>query len=589
MRSSRYWILAILLIGVLGLGACSAAIPGAFSLVDNVVLSRHASAAVAAAAPAAQLPAQRQSTAALLSGDLQSRLPEIYSSANASVVNISVVSQPTSSMSMPNFRGMPMQPGNPYGNNQNTPNTPYAQAEGSGFVWDNQGYIVTNNHVVDGATKVSVTFSDGVTVPATVVGTDSESDLAVIKVDPKAVKLQPITVGDSTKVQVGQFVVAIGSPFGLEGSMTFGIVSGLGRSLPTSSATGLSSRATSYTIPDIIQTDAPVNPGNSGGALLDLDGNLVGVPSAIESSVGTSAGVGFAIPSAIVKQVVPELIQNGKFVHPWIGISGTTLTPEMAQAMDLSQTQRGALVIDVTQGSPAEKAALNGSTKQAQIDGASAKVGGDVITAIDGQAVNRFEDVVAYLARSGKVGQTVKLTILRDGKSQTVSLTLAARPSTTAANQGNVQPQQRGNRGDQGQSQQPTPTPQPRSDRGTTPQTGQGTAWLGVSGIDLTADVAKAMNLTGSQTGALIQQVVSGSPADKAGLKAGSENTQSGGRNIQIGGDVVVSANNKKVESMQDLVKIVQGMQPGDKLDLTVLRDGKETKITVELAVRPTN
>ncbi len=586
MRSSRYWILAILLVGVLGLGACTAALPGAFSLVDNFVLSRHASAAVAAAAPASQLPAERQSAKALVAGDFEGRLSEIYDSASPSVVDVQVVAQSAAMMgNMPRF----MQPGNPNQNNQDAPNMPYAQGEGSGFVWDNQGYIVTNNHVVDSATKVSVTFADGTTVPATVVGTDPESDLAVIKVDPKAVKLQPITVGDSSQVKVGQFVVAIGSPFGLEGSMTFGIVSGLGRSLPTRGSSALSSQGASYTIPDIIQTDAPVNPGNSGGVLLDLDGNLVGVPSAITSSGGTSAGVGFAIPSTIVKQVVPELIQNGKFVHPWIGISGATLTSEMAQAMSLSQTQRGALVINVTQGSPAEKAGLNGSTKQVQINGANAQVGGDVITAIDGQTVNRFEDLVTYLARSGKVGQTVKLTILRDGKSQTVSLTLAARPTAAAANQGNVQPQQRGNRGGQGQSQQPTPTPQPRSDSGTTPQTGQGTAWLGVAGIDLTADVAKAMNLTDGQTGALIQQVVSGSPADKAGLQAGSEDYQSGGRNIKIGGDVIVSANNAKVGSMQDLVKIVQGMQSGDKLDLTVLRGGKETKVTVELAVRPTN
>jgi S1-C subfamily serine protease len=364
--------------------------------------------------------------------------------------------------------------------------------------------------------------------------------------------------------------------------MTFGIVSGLGRSLPASGATASRTQGASYTIPDIIQTDAPVNPGNSGGVLLDLSGNLVGVPSAIASSMGTSAGVGFAIPSAIVKQVVPELIQNGKFVHPWIGISGTTLTPEMAQAMSLSQTQRGALVIDVTQGSPAEKAGLRGSTQQTQLSGANAQVGGDVITAIDGQPVNRFEDLVTYLARSAKVDQTVKLTVLRDGKETVVSLTLAARPAAAQAasrsNQQspNTQPAPRSN-------QQPPSTPAP--DQGAK----AGTAWLGVAGIDLTSDIAKTMNLAENQTGALLQQVVSGSPADKAGLRAGSEDYQTGGQSIKIGGDVVVAANDKKIESMQGLAGVVQGMKPGDKLDLTVLRDGKETKVTAELTVRPPN
>ena len=220
------------------------------------------------------------------------------------------------------------------------------------------------------------------------------------------------------------------------------------------------------------------------------------------------------------------------------------------------------------------------------------QVGGDVITAIDGQPVKRFEDLVTYLARNGKVGKTVKLTILRDGKEMTVSLTLAARPGAKAA-QGNTQPQatpqQRGNRGNQGQ---PQATPAPRGNQGTAPQgsapqTAQG-AWLGVAGIDMTADLAGAMNLDENQTGALIQQVVPNSPAAKAGLKAGAEDFDLNGETVKVGGDVVVNANGKNVETMQDLVKIVQGMKSGDKLNLTVLRDGKEVKITVTLATRPT-
>ena len=323
--------------------------------------------------------------------------------------------------------------------------------------------------------------------------------------------------------------------------------------------------------------------------LLDLDGNLVGVPTAIESPVRGSAGVGFAVPAAIVKKVVPELIKNGKFVHPWIGISGGTLAPVVAKEMGLPETQRGALVAAVTAGGPAEKAGLVGSTKPATIDGQEIKVGGDVITAIDGQPVKRFEDLVTFLARNGKVGQTVKLTILRDGKEMTISLTLAARPGAKA-NQENTQP--RGNRGNQGQPQQgqPQATPQPKGNQGTppqgsAPQTAQG-AWLGVAGIDMTAELAEAMELDADQTGALIQQVVPNSPAAKAKLQAGTEDFDLNGETVKVGGDIVVKANGKNVKTMPDLVKIVQGMKSGDKLNLTVLRDGEEVNVAVTLATR---
>lgn len=263
-------------------------------------------------------------------------------------------------------------------------------------------------------------------------GRDADSDLAVISVDPAKVTLQSVTVADSTQVKPGQLVVAIGNPFGLEGSMSFGIVSAVGRSLPANSrASDPAGSAASYTIPDVIQTDAPVNPGNSGGVLLDLNGNLIGVPTAIESAVDSSAGVGFAVPAVIVQNVVPELIEKGKVEHPYIGIKGTTLTSQLAQAMDLRETQRGVLVVSVTAGSPAAAAGLRGSAKATEIGGEQVQVGGDVITAIDGTPIRDFEDLTAYLARSAKVGQQVALTILRDGKTETVSLTLAARPETT--------------------------------------------------------------------------------------------------------------------------------------------------------------
>jgi serine protease Do len=233
-------------------------------------------------------------------------------------------------------------------------------------------------------------------------------------------------LADSTEIQVGRLAVAIGNPYGLEGTMTVGFVSALGRSL----AVDAYNTAGSYTIPDIIQTDAPINPGNSGGVLLDDQGRLIGVPTAIESTTGTNSGIGFAVPSAIVQKVVPALIDGGTVQYPWLGITGTTLTADLAEAMDLGRDQRGALVIEVTSGGPAEKAGLRGSDMQADLDGEQAGVGGDVIVAIESQPVSEFDDLVSYLVGSASVGDEVTLTILRDGKEQAVEVTLGARPAT---------------------------------------------------------------------------------------------------------------------------------------------------------------
>lgn len=283
--------------------------------------------------------------------------------------------------------------------------------EASGFVWDTNGNIVTNNHVVDGASQIEVTFADASTFPATVVGADVNADLAVIKINPSGVTLQPIQLADSTKVQVGEVAIAIGDPFGLEGSMTVGIVSGLGRDLQVDSS---SSSGTAYTIPDIIQTDAPINPGNSGGVLVDDTGKLIGVTAAIASPVRASSGVGFVIPSVIVNKVVPALIKDGHYDHTWLGISGGTLTPDAAAKLGLNANQHGAVIMDVLPGGPAGKAGLQS---------------GDVITGVDNQTVSRFNDLTIYLARSTDVGQTVTLSILRDGKQMSLQLTLEARPA----------------------------------------------------------------------------------------------------------------------------------------------------------------
>ncbi|HWT82789.1 MAG TPA: trypsin-like peptidase domain-containing protein, partial [Candidatus Methylomirabilis sp.] len=278
------------------------------------------------------------------------------------------------------------------------------EALGSGFVWDKQGHIVTNNHVVESATSVDVIFSDGLTVPAKVVGTDPDADLAVIQVSVPADRLPPVTLADSTKVKIGQLAVAIGNPFGQEGSMSVGFVSGLGRELPVNANNPLSSNTGSYIIPDIIQTDAPINPGNSGGVLVDDQGHVLGVTAAIATNSGSGSGVGFVIPSVIVQKVVPSLIKNGSYQHPYIGISGTTMTPELAQPMGLNSDQRGALVVSVTAGGPAANAGLQASNNTTTVNGQQEPVGGDVIVSIDGNPVKTFDDLITYLARNTDVG-----------------------------------------------------------------------------------------------------------------------------------------------------------------------------------------
>jgi serine protease Do len=357
---------------------------------------------------------------------LEGTLENVYTQVNPSVVNIRVV-QKEEAM----FPTFPEIPGFPFFQ-MPTPQAPqeyYRSGLGSGFVWDKEGHIITNNHVVAGADEISVTFNDGTTVPGKVVGTDPDSDLAVVKVDVSVDQLRPVQMADSIQVKVGQLAVAIGNPFGLEGTMTVGIVSALGRLLPASSE---NAQGPSYTIPDIIQTDAPINPGNSGGVLVDDQGRVIGVTAAIESTVQANAGIGFAIPSAIVQKVVPVLIKTGHYEHSWLGISGTSLAPDLSKAMGLKADQRGVLVVEVTPGSPADKAGLRGSDRQVTIEGQQVHVGGDVIVAMDGQPVKDFDDLITYLTRSTEVGQSITLTVLRQSKEETVNVTLAARPTQEA-------------------------------------------------------------------------------------------------------------------------------------------------------------
>lgn len=345
-------------------------------------------------------------------------LEQIYERVNPSVVNIQVITQAQNT----NFA-----PGFPFGDPGGMPST-QSTALGSGFVWDKEGHIVTNNHVVEGATQVSVMFSDGFVVPATVVATDSYSDLAVIKVDMPANRLEPVKVASSANVAVGQTAIAIGNPFGLEGTMTVGIISAVGRSLPVSAGMQSQSGVT-YSIPNVIQTDAPINPGNSGGVLLNISGEVIGVTSAIESTTRANAGIGFAVPSDIIAKVVPALIQGGKYEYPYLGISAATLNYNLNKAMNLKEDQRGVLVAEVTKGGPADKAGLRGSDHEIQQDGATLAVGGDIITQIDGKPVTTFDDMVAYLIESKSPGDTAHLTVLRNGDSVDVTITLGARPA----------------------------------------------------------------------------------------------------------------------------------------------------------------
>jgi serine protease Do len=524
----------LVVLGLIGLAACGGIGLSAINPTTNQN-------------PALPVATQVVPTLSGASGDLlaayQGTLENIYASVSPSVVNIRVVEKLTASDSTASqFPGFPFF-NQPQGEQ---PQQQFQSALGSGFVWDQAGHIVTNNHVISGADKIEVAFSDGTIVPATLVGADPDSDLAVLKVDVPTSQLHPVQMGDSTALKVGELAIAIGNPFGLEGSMTTGIISAIGRSLPADETA-----VQSYTIPDVIQTDAPINPGNSGGVLIDAHGQVLGVTSAIESPVRANAGIGFAIPSAIVNNVVPMLIKNGKYVHTWLGVSGSTLVPDLVKAMKLDAGQRGALVEEVLPNSPAEKAGLKGSSQEVTIDGETINVGGDVITAIDNQPILQMDDLIAYLASSTKVDQKVTLTILRDGKQKSVDVTLAARPSSDERAKLN-------------------------------PQFASQGIHLGIAGLNVDQSIAKEMNLPDGQQGVLVEQVEPGSLADTAGLRAGSKSVTIGGQSVVIGGDIITTLNDQPIASIEELKAALAQLPTDHPLSLTVLRDGTEVQIQIQ-------
>jgi S1-C subfamily serine protease len=296
-----------------------------------------------------------------------------------------------------------------------------ATSFGSGFIFDKAGHIITNNHVVENTKKISVTFVDGKSYNAEVIGTDPYADIAVIKIDVNPEYLNPLPIGDSSILRVGEQVAAIGNPFGLSGSMTSGIVSQLGRLLPV--------QGTSFSIPDVIQTDAAINPGNSGGPLLNMQGKVVGINTAIYSSDGSFSGVGFSIPSDLVLKIVPSLITKGEFQHPWVGISSANITPDLAELLNLEYA-KGVLIMTVMKDSPADKAGLKGSSQTAIINDVEYTIGGDVILSIDGTEIRQVNDLLTHLQREKNVGDTMNLEVLRDGKMIDIVLTLEERPTS---------------------------------------------------------------------------------------------------------------------------------------------------------------
>ena len=295
-----------------------------------------------------------------------------------------------------------------------------AASMGSGFVYDNLGHIITNAHVVDDASKATVTFLDGIQYDAEIIGKDKFTDIAVIKVNEKPRLLHPLQMGDSSHLHVGEQVAAIGNPFGLSGSMTAGIVSGLGRLMSASPDSA-------FSIPDVIQTDAAINSGNSGGPLLNMKGEVVGINTAIQSATGVFAGVGFAVPSNTAIKIVPSLIEDGEYRHPWIGISGRDIDPDLARVLDLKDA-KGFLVITVVDGSPADKAGLKGMSETQVIDGKEYPADGDIIISVDDKEVRKISDILIHLQREKSVGDTMSLGILRDGEFMHISLELVERP-----------------------------------------------------------------------------------------------------------------------------------------------------------------
>jgi S1-C subfamily serine protease len=355
--------------------------------------------------------AQAQPTLSPQPTSSQSSLPDVFQKVENSVVQI------TSTKSNPNQIII----------DNGIPATGRSTALGSGFVYDSQGHIVTNSHVIDGATRADVTFTDGNIYSANLVAKDAAADIAVLQItsDFSEENVAPLPLANSSAVRPGEQVIAIGNPFGLSGTITTGIVSAEGRLLPNPD--------TGFSIPDMLQTDAAVNPGNSGGPLLNTQGQVIGMNTAIFSSTGVYSGVGFAIPSNTIAKEVPLLIKNGSYPHPWLGISGGKITPDLIRAMGLPTNYKGVIVASVQPDSPAYKAGLKGLPQGNSVNAPSEP--GDIITAVDGHPVRQIDDIINYIESQKNVGDNIKLTVNRNGQIMDLTVSLRARPNTISQTQ----------------------------------------------------------------------------------------------------------------------------------------------------------
>jgi serine protease Do len=460
-------------------------------------------------------------------------LPQIFNKTENSVVQITSTSPISNSLVIRNGEQIP----------QN------GVALGSGFVYDQDGHILTNYHVISDPNSVEVTFVDGDSYSAKVIGQDPYSDIAVLQITDDGFQKQipPLKAANSSALQVGEQVIAIGNPFGLSGTLTSGVISQMGRVLPND--------ITGYSISNIIQTDAAINPGNSGGPLLNTRGEMVGVNTAIFSNTGVYSGVGFAIPSNMVQKVVSSLLKNGSYEHPYMGITGITVSPEISNATHLNDT-KGILVVDITADSPADKAGIRGGDVLTTVDGQEIRLGGDIIVAVDNQSVRAMEDLLSYLEEQKAVGDNIELSVIRDGKNQHIDMILTARPTQGVENR--FQPNQ------ESKQQQQRPA-------------------LGINGINMTPELAERMNLTQLQKGFLIEDIISGGPADKAGIRGGYKIANINGSDFKLGGDIVVGIDEMVVGTIQDIQSYLDTKKVGDRVQVHVIRDGQE--ITVPLTL----
>lgn len=448
--------------------------------------------------------------------------------------------------------------------------TSFESRQGSGFIYDNQGHIVTNYHVITDPLESQektltdrdfhITFLDGMTYIGRVVGADPYSELAVMKVENVTGKsFIPLPLGNSSQLGIGQPVLAVGNPFGLSGSMSEGIVSGFGRILPSSAPQGdlLLRRQNTppFVIPNSIQTDAAINPGNSGGPLLNTAGEVIGM----NTITGGYPGVGSAIPSDIIRKVVPELISTRVYRHPYIGIAGVDMSPEIADEIGMNDS-RGFLVTEITSGSPAERFGIRGGGTLREINGRQIELGGDVIVAVDNVTVRKIEDLLSYLQSAKSVGENVILSVLRDGKTQEIDMTVAARPTErqleTEQNQ---------------QQQHPT---------------------LGINSINMTEQIAERMNLTGLQQpsnnkqddeaeGALVVDVFADGPAERAGIRGGFIVADINGTPVEIGGDVIVRIDDTMILNVDALNESINDKNIGDTIQVTVMRNAQPLRMPV--------